>query len=76
MTAGLRFLWTATRGHHLRPWRSDFLKWRLETFTGKHAENVSLRDFWNFAYSERRQILRFLRWLAEMRSYAGEHGAE
>ncbi|HEY4382046.1 MAG TPA: hypothetical protein VGN01_16985 [Acidobacteriaceae bacterium] len=70
MTAGLRFLWTSTRGHRLRPWRSEFLKWRLETFTGKHAEDVNARDFWRFLVAERGQILRFLRWLAEMRAYA------
>ena len=70
MTAGLRFLWAATRGHRLRPWRSEYLKWRLETFTGKHADDVTGRDFWQFLYGERRQLLRFLRWLAEMREYA------
>ncbi|HEX3572283.1 MAG TPA: hypothetical protein VHU44_15800 [Acidobacteriaceae bacterium] len=70
MTTGLRFLWNATRGHRLRPWRSEYLRWRLETFTGKHAEDVRARDFWLFLKSERRQILRFLRWLTEMRAYA------
>lgn len=76
MTAGLRFLWTATRGHRLRPWRSEYLKWRLETFTGKHAEDVGPRDFWSFLWAERRQILRFLRWLSEMRAYASESDSE
>ena len=76
MTAGLKFLWTATRGHRLRPWKSEFLRWRLETFTGKHAEEVGPRDFWQFLISERRQLLRFLRWLAEMREYAGADGSE
>ena len=76
MTAGLRFLWTATLGHRLRPWRSEYLRWRLETFTGKHAEEVGPRDFWRFLWSERRQLLRFLRWLAEMRSYADAGGSE
>lgn len=71
MGAGLRFLWNATRGHRLQPWRSDYLKWRLETFTGKHAENVRLGDFWSFLWSERRQLVRYLRWLGEMREYAG-----
>jgi hypothetical protein len=71
MTEGLRFLWTATRGQRLRPWRSEYLKWRLETFTGKHAQDVGLRDFWQFVYSERRQVLRYLRWLSEMKAYAG-----
>ena len=76
MTAGLRFLWTATRGHRLRPWKSEYLRWRLETFTGKHAEDVGLRDFWQFLFAERKQLLRFLRWLAEMREYAGADGNE
>jgi hypothetical protein len=76
VTAGLRFLWNATRGHRLRPWRSEYLKWRLETFTGKHAEDVGARDFWRFVLAERRQVLRFLGWLSEMRFYASESGRE
>lgn len=72
MISGLRFLWAATRGHRLRPWRSEYLRWRLETFTGKHADQVGPRDFWDFLKAERKQIFRYLRWLSEMRSYA-EH---
>jgi hypothetical protein len=71
MLEGVRFLWTATRGHRLRPWRSDYLKWRLETFTGKHAEEVRAGDFRRFLWAERKQLLRYLRWLGEMRTYAG-----
>lgn len=70
MTSGLRFLWAATRGHRLRPWRSEYLRWRLETFTGKHADEIGPRDFWDFLKAERKQIFRYLGWLAEMRSYA------
>jgi hypothetical protein len=70
MLEGARFVWTATRGHRLRPWRSEYLKWRLETFTGKHADEVGAQDFWRFAMSERGQLMRFLGWLAEMRSLA------
>jgi hypothetical protein len=70
MLEGARFLWTATRGHRLRPWRSEFLKWRLETFTGKHADEVRARDFWRFLVAEKRQLVRFLGWLVEMRVYA------
>ena len=70
MTSGLRFLWAATRGYRLRPWRSPYLCWRLETFTGKHADQVRLRDFLRFLWAERRQIFRYLRWLDEMRAYA------
>ena len=74
MMEGARFLWTATRGHRLQPWRSEYLKWRLETFTGKPAEQVGARDFRRFLFSERRQLLRFLRWLGEMRACAAGAG--
>ena len=76
MTSGLRFLWTATRGHRLRPWRSEYLRWRLETFTGKHAEEVGPRDFWLFLKTERKQIFRYLRWLGEMHDYAESHPSQ
>jgi hypothetical protein len=70
MGAVLIFVWNATRGSRLRPWRSEFLKWRMETFMGRHAEEIGLRDFLRFLYSERKQVLRYLRWLSEMRGYA------
>jgi hypothetical protein len=76
MISAIRFLWNATRGHRLRPWRSEYLCWRLETFTGKHAEDIRARDFWAFLHSERRQILHFSRWLTEMRGYAESHHQE
>jgi hypothetical protein len=71
MFEGLRFLWNATRGNRLRPWRSAYLRWRFETYTGKKAEDVRLGDFWNLMVTERRQLLRFLGWVGEMKSYAG-----
>jgi len=70
MLEGLRFLWTATRGHRLRPWRSDYLKWRLETYSGLHAEEIGIGDFWRFLLGERGQLVRFGRWLSEMKAYA------
>ena len=45
MGEGIRFLWNATRGDRLRPWRSPYLRWRLETYSGKRAESVRLADF-------------------------------
>jgi hypothetical protein len=46
------------------------LKWRLETYSGLHAEEIGMRDFWRFLVGERGQLVRYARWLAEMRSYA------
>ena len=76
MVEGLRFLWRATKGYRLRPWRSPYLRWRLETYSGKKAETVQLKDFWALAWREKQQAMRFLRWVGEMRGYAEERGGE
>jgi hypothetical protein len=70
MGEGLRFLWNATRGHRLMPWRSAYLRWRLETYTGQRAETIRALDFVRFAWGEKGQFLRFLRWTGEIRDYA------
>ena len=73
MTEGMRFLWNATRGNRLRPWRSPYLRWRLETYTGKPAATIEARDFFELILKEKVQFLRFLRWTGEMRGYAQEN---
>jgi hypothetical protein len=70
MLSGMQFLWNATRGYRLKPWRSPYLRWRLETYSGKKAETLKLKDFWDFLVSERGQIRRFSKWLDEMHGYA------
>lgn len=72
MFEALRFLWNATRGSRLRPWQSAYLRWRVETYTGKKAQEVKFADFWHLMTTERRQFLRFLGWVAEMKGYAAE----
>jgi hypothetical protein len=49
MLAPLRFLWNATRGHRLAPWRSEYLRWRVETYSGKRAETLTARDVLGFS---------------------------
>jgi hypothetical protein len=66
----VRFMWNATKGHHLTPWRSPYLRWRVETYSGKRAETLKIADFWHLFWSERRQFFRFLGWTREMREYA------
>jgi len=70
MFAVLRFMVSATRGHWFRPWRSPYLCWRLETYSGVKAEEVDARFFFHFLWQERGQLLHFLRWTGEMREYA------
>lgn len=66
MFAAVRFLWNATRGHRLRPWRSEYLKWRIETYSGKKADELRARDVLGFAWEEKGNLLRFLLWTNRM----------
>ena len=70
MLGALRFLWNATRGYRLCPWRSPYLKWRVETYSGMHAESIGLAAMTGFLWREKRQFLRFLRWTGQMRREA------
>jgi hypothetical protein len=64
--APLRFIWNATRGHRLMPWRSEFLRWRVETYSGKPAETLRARDVLGFMWNSRWELLSFLAWTGRM----------
>ncbi len=66
----IRFLWNATRGYHLTPWRSPYLRWRIETYCGVKMDQVGFLEFWGFMFRERNQLLRFLKWVGTMDQYA------
>ncbi|MFN0103280.1 MAG: hypothetical protein ACKV2U_14470 [Bryobacteraceae bacterium] len=61
------FLWDASRGYRLTPWRSPYLLWRIETYWGLHAEKIGFGEFWSFVWARRRDLFRFLRWAERMR---------
>jgi len=65
----IRFLWNATRGHHLAPWRSPYLLWRIETYTGVKMTQIGFLEFWGFTWRERRHLWQFLKWTGEMEHY-------
>ncbi|WP_419806646.1 hypothetical protein [Terriglobus sp.] len=67
MFAPIRFLWHATRGYRLRPWRSPYVRWRLETYSGLHAETMTVADMARVVWRDRRQFLRFLRWTQQLK---------
>jgi len=62
----LRFLWLATRGHLLTPWNSPYLRWRIETYWGLHAEKLTPSDVRSFVWEHRGELWRFLRWAGRM----------
>jgi hypothetical protein len=50
------------RGYRLTPWRSPYLRWRMETYWGVHADRIGFAEFWTFLWSHRADTLRYLRW--------------
>lgn len=66
MIAGIRFVWNATRGHRLRPWHSEYLKWRIETYSGMKADEIKPEDMVRFVWREKWSILHFLKWTGEL----------
>jgi hypothetical protein len=70
MRHSLRFLWNATKGHRLAPWRSPYLLWRIETYCGVKMTQIGFLEFWEFMWRERASLWRFLKWTGEMERYA------
>lgn len=62
----VRFLWNATRGSRLRPWRSSYLRWRVETYSGQWAEKLAARDVLGFMWNARWELLSFLWWTGQV----------
>jgi hypothetical protein len=63
----LRAALRMAKGYRLCPWRSPYVRWRIETFEGLHAEDIGFGTFWKFTWARRRELLRFLRWADGMR---------
>lgn len=77
MFGSVRFIWNATSGHRFRPWRSEYVKWRIETYSGMKAEELRTRDIFAFVWREKGNLFRFLRWTDRMEAWrrtgAGHH---
>lgn len=69
----LRFIWNATRGHRFAPWRSEFLRWRVETYSGKPAETLTAKDVLGFLWASRWEMIAFLAWTSRLNREARRH---
>jgi len=68
MFTGLRYYWVFTKGYRLRPWRSPYIRWRMETFFGPEAAPRGPVRFLQLLWRERRRLAEFLRWAEEYRN--------
>lgn len=62
----LRVAWRLAKGYRLAPWKSPYLRWRMETYTGIHAEDIGFTRFFAVSWKYRKEFLRYLRWAAAM----------
>jgi hypothetical protein len=60
------FLWRSTAGHRLQPWRSPYLRWRIETYWGLHADEITPAQFRTFVWEHRGELMRFVQWAHRM----------
>ena len=63
-----RLLWSFSRGHRLRPWRSPYLRWRIETYSGLEADRIDARALLTFLVRNRGRLAQYLHWAGEMRT--------
>jgi len=62
----VQYYWNAARGYRFNPWQSPYIRWRIETYSGWHADQITFARFWQFAWNERRNLMRFLDWAERM----------
>ncbi len=65
MFIGLRYYWRTAKGYRLCPWRSPYIRWRMETFYGGDMHNLSAGEFFRAMWKDRQAMREFLRWVAE-----------
>ena len=63
LLAPIRFMWNATRGHRLAFWRSPYMRWRVETYSGMPAETLTMGKILGFFWVSRWEFLSYLVWM-------------
>lgn len=66
MFAPIRFIWNATRGNRLTPWRSKYFRWRIETYSGMSAETLTFGKILSFVWTSRWELLSYLAWTGQL----------
>jgi hypothetical protein len=70
MLNALRYYWIISKGYRLSPWKSPYIQWRLETFFGHEAADLTARKFFHLMWRERVRMKHFLAWVAERKREA------
>lgn len=67
MFNAMRYYWIISKGHRFTPWKSPYIQWRMETFFGKDAADLTAGKFFALMWRERARMERFLNWVGVQR---------
>ncbi len=67
----IRRLWKLTKGYRVAPWKSPYLRWRLETYLGIPADAIGPAEFFRLLWRHRRAFRRYLDWADRMAARYG-----
>jgi hypothetical protein len=67
LIAEIRLALRLTKGYRLCPWRSPYLRWRIETWSGMDAAGITPGEFIRFVWKHRADLIRYLHWASENR---------
>ncbi len=56
------------------PWRSPYIRWRVETYSGRRAETLGAAGVLGFLWAARWELMSFLRWTSTMEREARHKG--
>lgn len=70
MLNALRYYWIIAKGYRLRPWKSPYIQWRMETFFGAEAADLTARKFFRLMWRERARMESFLAWVSDQRRHS------
>jgi hypothetical protein len=68
MLNALRYYWIISKGHRLTPWKSPYIRWRMETFFGRNAADLTAGRFVALMWRERARMKSFLNWVSAQRA--------
>jgi hypothetical protein len=68
MFNALRYYWIISKGHRLTPWKSPYIQWRMETFFGRDAADLTAGKFFALMWRERARMESFLNWVSAQRA--------
>lgn len=64
-----RYYWIVCRGYRFCPWRSPYLRWRIETHWGIPSDRMDRQQMWHLLRKDFPLLIRFGGWTQDMRRY-------